>query len=405
VPALLTTPSTPRALVWVFDTTNLGATLEGVPLTIVELFGDTPRALAVSPDGSTVYAAVFQSGNQTTTVNEGAVCDDGNLSNNTVQGACTVFGVTMPGGLPNPERSVDNVARPEAGLIVRYNGTHWVDGICVGGARVGMECQGNGDCPSSACTIRNWDNAVKFTLPDLDVFKIDATANPPVQMGLDAAQYARVGTVLFNMVANPVSGKVYVSNTDAHNQVRFEGPGVVGGSTVRGHLHEARITVLDGANVLPRHLNKHIDYSVVPTTDPDTAPASLATPVGLAVSSDGTTLYVAGFGSQKVGVYNTAALEADTFQPPDPPPAVGVHFVPLAAGGPTGLALDEAHHRLYVLTRFDNSISVVNTTTLTEDSSLKQRVRAVTCSATSTAWRGTSATPTTRSPAIPTLFG
>ena len=36
-------------------------------------------------------------------------------------------------------------------------------------------------------------------------------------------------------------------------------------TTVRGHLHEARITVLDGASVTPRHLNKHIDYDVVPS--------------------------------------------------------------------------------------------------------------------------------------------
>ncbi len=37
-----------------------------------------------------------------------------------------------------------------------------------------------------------------------------------------------------------------------------------GGSTVRGHLHEARITVLDGDQVEPRHLNKHIDYNALP---------------------------------------------------------------------------------------------------------------------------------------------
>ena len=36
--------------------------LGGNPLTIVNLFGDTPRALAVTPDGSRVYAAVFHSG-------------------------------------------------------------------------------------------------------------------------------------------------------------------------------------------------------------------------------------------------------------------------------------------------------------------------------------------------------
>src|SRR5215470_5176251 len=377
VPPLLTTPGTPRALVWVFDATDLdhGAsppTLGGVPLTIVQLFGDTPRALAVSPNGSTVYAAVFQSGNQTATVTEGAVCNDGNLSNNTPAGSCTVFSVSMPGGLPNPEKSSDMANRPETGLIVRYNGTHWVDGICAAGTRQGFECQVNADCPSSTCTIRNWDNAIPFTLPDLDVFKIDATANPPAQIGADANQYAHVGTVLFNMIANPMTGKVYVSNTDANNEVRFEGPGVVGKSTVRGHLHEARITVLDGASVLPRHLNKHINYSVVPTTDTDTNAASLATPVGLAVSSNGATLYVAGFGSQKIGVYDTAALEGDTFHPPDPPPAVGVTYVSLAAGGPSGLALDEAHQRLYVLTRFDNSVRVVDTVALTENTALAQ---------------------------------
>jgi YVTN family beta-propeller protein len=57
VPPKLTTPSTPRALVWVFDATALDATLTGTPLAILELFGDTPRALDASPDGSRVYAA------------------------------------------------------------------------------------------------------------------------------------------------------------------------------------------------------------------------------------------------------------------------------------------------------------------------------------------------------------
>jgi YVTN family beta-propeller protein len=376
MPPNLTTPSTPRALVWVFDANSLGSTLEGVPLTILALFGDTPRALAVSPDGNTVYAAVFESGNQTATVTEGAVCDDSNLGNNRPATACTIFGKSMPGGLPNPEHSVGSPGdpRPEVGLVVRYNGTHWVDGICGNaGTRAGMECQTNADCPSTTCTIRNWDNAIPFTLPDLDVFKIDATANPPAQIGLDANQYAHVGTVLFNMITNPVSGKVYVSNTDANNKVRFEGIGVTGGSTVRGHLHEARITVLDGVNVLPRHLNKHIDYSTVPSPM-GVSDASIATPVGMAVSSNGSTLYLAGFGSQKIGVYSTSSLESDGFFPPFPGPgnAIGVSYVPLTAGGPTGLALDETHHRLYVLTRFDNSVHVVDTMALSEETMLAQ---------------------------------
>ncbi len=68
---------TGRADVWVFDTGNLGVAGFGTPATIITLFGDRPRALAVSPDGGTVYAAVFRSGNRTTIVSEGAVCDGG----------------------------------------------------------------------------------------------------------------------------------------------------------------------------------------------------------------------------------------------------------------------------------------------------------------------------------------
>src|SRR6185436_17927294 len=130
------------------------------------------------------------------------------------------------------------------------------------------------------------------------------------------ASFTGVGTVLFNMVTNPVSGKVYVTNTEAVNEVRFEGPGDFvrdndlkppgEPASVIGHLHEARITVLDGASVIPRHLNKHIDYDDVPSP-PGVAQNSLATPLGMAVSSDGTTLYVAAFGSSKVGVFSTAA--------------------------------------------------------------------------------------------------
>src|SRR6185295_9131644 len=66
-----------RADVWVFDATALGASLGGDPVKVLKLFGDTPRALAVSPDGATVYAAAFHSGNRTTALNEQIVCDGG----------------------------------------------------------------------------------------------------------------------------------------------------------------------------------------------------------------------------------------------------------------------------------------------------------------------------------------
>ena len=341
VAPLLTTEGTPRALVWVFDAANLGTTLEGVPLTILQLFGDTPRALAATADGSTVYAAVFHSGNQTTAVSEGAVCNGGAAA-----GACAIDGVQVPGGpaggqapggLPAPNQNFQGSQAPEVGLVVKFNQTSnlWEDQLG-----------------------RNWTNAVRFNLPDHDVFQIDADAPTPVET--DA--FAHVGTVLFNMLVNPGNGKLYVSNTEARNEVRFEGPGN-SATTVRGHLHEARITVIDGTNVLPRHLNKHITaqpngYRTVPMTA-GVADDSLATPLGMALASNGT-LYVAAFGSSKVGRFDTAALENDTFTPS------AADHIELSGGGPSGLALDEAHARLYVLTRFDNSVKVVNTTTNTE---------------------------------------
>jgi YVTN family beta-propeller protein len=323
----LTTEGIGRADVWVFDALALGATLGGTPLTILELFGDTPRALAVSPDGNTVYAAVFHSGNRTTTVSEGAVCDGGAGA-----GSCSVFGFSMPGGLPLPSPS--NCAgepQPETGLIVKFDPAagEWRDPLA-----------------------RNWNNAVRFSLPDYDVFAIDAAAGVPAPTGMP---WPGVGTILFNMAVNPVSGRVYVSNTEARNEVRFEGPGGCS-TTVRGHLHEARVTVLDGATVTPRHLNRHISYALADGSA--FKPNSLATPLGMAVTPDGATLYVAAFGSSKVGVFDTAQLENDTFTPN------GGNYIPVSGGGPSGVLVRGS--RLYVSTRFDNAISVVDTGTKAE---------------------------------------
>jgi DNA-binding beta-propeller fold protein YncE len=108
------------------------------------------------------------------------------------------------------------------------------------------------------------------------------------------------------MIVNPVSGYVYVGNTEARNQTRFEGTGEFSsGRTVRGHLHESRITVLGrAARVEPRHLNKHIDFSQCCAPIPNAENAtSVAFPQDMAITSDGKTLYVAAFGTSEIAVY------------------------------------------------------------------------------------------------------
>jgi DNA-binding beta-propeller fold protein YncE len=318
-------PGVGRALVMAYDATNVGTGLGGTPLATITLFGDTPRALTRSSDGSTVYAAVFLSGNRTTSVHELTVCDGGSEAE-----PCEVDGKLLPGGLPAPNVNHAGIQGPEVGLIVRYDDAsgQWVDEMG-----------------------RDWSGAVRFNLPDKDVFAIDAMATPPVE----TAAFSGVGTVLYNMAVNPVNGDVYVANTEARNEIRFEGSGKFG-TTVRGNFHQSKITVLHDGKVAPRHLNKHIDYAVSPVPAGVKA-KSLALPMGMAVSPDGATLYVAAMGSGKVGILPTAKLADDSFVPD------AAARIELPDSGPTGLILDGDGARLYVLTRFDNSVVAVDTST------------------------------------------
>ena len=243
VAANLTTAGTGRAVVQVFDGANLDATLGGTPLANIVLFGDTPRALARTPDGSQVFAAIFESGNQTTTITQ------------------TV--VQANGGLPPPPAGATPGA-PSTGLIVKFNGTNWVDEI-----------------------NRSWNAQVPFNLPDRDVFIIDANAAALVG---GTSSVTGVGTVIFNMAVRPnAANQLYVTNLDARNQVRFESriPGDALGRGVQGHIAESRITVINGTTPTPHHLNPHIDYTCTPPTctpPASEAEASIAFPTDLVFS-------------------------------------------------------------------------------------------------------------------------
>jgi len=251
-----------RSDVWVFDANDLGGALGGTPLALLELFGDTPRALAASPNGATVYAAVFHSGNQTAALPAGQIPQIGPFQS---------LAVPPPGSGSLPTPMVSTLMKQQAGNT-------WNDA--------------NGT---------SFTNKVPFSLPDHDVFVLDANATPPAQ----TAVFDHVGTILYNMVVNPVTGDVYVSNTDANNMDRFEGFGT---PNLRGELHKARISILTGGStVTARHLNRHIDYA--PAVAPaGTNEASLGLPTDMAITRDGGILYVAAYGSQAIGIVDTEAL-------------------------------------------------------------------------------------------------
>ncbi|KQV99490.1 hypothetical protein ASC87_20310 [Rhizobacter sp. Root1221] len=322
----LTTAGTGRADVWVFDTTAPGTALGGTPVTVLNLFGDTLRALARNAAGTRVYAAVFNSGNKTTI-----------LASDIGEG-----GITKP----PPTTAADGATQPQTGLIVQKNAAgNWVD---------------SGD-PKTGTAARTWNSRVKLNLPDYDLFTIDTSGPTPT---VTTTRVTGVGTTLFNIAVNPSSGKLYVSNQEALNLTRFEGPGTRS-STVRGHFVESRITVIDGMTASPRHLNKHITSYASTTGTAAEKAAALATPLEMAVSPDGGTLYVAAMGSNKLGRFSTQELEGDTFTP-----SAGSH-VALTGGLPTGVVLDPGRHLAFVTTRGDNGVSVVDTQSFTEQAHVK----------------------------------
>ncbi|MBY0399825.1 thrombospondin type 3 repeat-containing protein, partial [Myxococcota bacterium] len=283
-----------------------------------------------------------------------AVCNTtpANRTNEIVQGACLVGSgpnsTTSPGGLPTPLKNHAAAPGPETGLIVQQNR----DGRQTGAWQDELG--------------RDWSTLVRFDLPDQDVFTIDANASTPREI---ATPFTGVGTNLFNMAVHPQSGRLFVTNTEAMNHIRFEGPGTHVTNTgtkprgepasVRGNLARSRITILDPltGGVSPRALNKHIPYGVVPVPA-GVKDKSLSTPLALEFSADGSKVYVAGFGSGRIGVYDVAGLENDTFT------VQASDAIPVGGGGPSGLV--RRGNKLYVTTRFDNALRIVDLATKAE---------------------------------------
>ena len=291
--------------------------LGGTPLAILTLFGDTPRALAVSPDGITVYAAVFHSGNQTTTMNDRA---------RRRRGGAVTAARAMPAACPRPNANA-GAPQPEVGLIVKFNGTPL--------GRRARPRLGQRRCRSS--------------LPDQDVFVIDANANPPAPVAGPPASPASAPSCSTWRSTREREGLRLQHRRAQRGALR--GPGIArAGTRCAATCTRAASRCSTARTSLPRHLNKHIDYAVR-RRRPNEKAQSLALPMDMAVSGDGQTLYVAAFGSRR-SASSTRRSSRPTRSCRRRESDRG------DGGGPSGLVLDEARDRLYVMNRFDNAISI-----------------------------------------------
>jgi len=305
--------------------------------TRIEIEAEDPRALAVSPDGAKVYAAIFESGNASTLLGGGADEGEGviDFPPNTVNHPSGPYGGQNPppnsGNGFQPPLNGANPTAPEVGLIVKRNsGGQWMDD---NGGDWTAFVSGSGASLSGRPT--GWD------LPDRDVAVIDANT-----LGVTYAEG------LMNMVmaldVNPNTGDVTAVGTDGINEVRFE-------PNLKSIFLRVNIGFTDaaGATLGIFDLNDHLDYSQVslPFAQRERA---LGDPRGIVWNGAGTRAYVAGMGSDNVVVLGPGGTRVSS-------------GATIEVGeGPTGLALDEGAGRLYVLNKFDGSISVVSTSSEAE---------------------------------------
>ena len=127
--------------------------------------------MAVSPDGSTIYAAFALAGNGTTIIP---------TTNKSVPPQCGTVGQPQCVPAMNPMLPPP----PPAGLIAAA------------------------DNPPACCTI-------SYKIPANGVAAIKTGTTPSV------SYYAHVGTINLGLAVNPKSGDIYVANTNALNLTTF----------------------------------------------------------------------------------------------------------------------------------------------------------------------------------------
>ncbi len=301
----------------VYDPSSL-ALVASIPVN-----GRMPRALAKNAAGTLVFASILQAGNRTSVLSATEVApglgEDGDFPRET----SNKFGHPDHPGQPAPA--------PSVAAIIQYadggsSGAGWYDEY--GGF---------------------WSGTAQYTMHEVDVAEISTTTNTV------SRNFGKLGSTILAVAANPVDGKLAVAGMDARNHLRYE-------PKLKGYLVETRLSyVSTGGTVTNRILNPHITYFDVngfvlnPGTQTE-RDSAISIPTGVAWAADGSRVYVTALGNDKLAVINPAAGGSVSQM---------LARVPTVAG-PTGVVVDDARGRVYVVGRNRNQLQTLSSATLTQ---------------------------------------
>jgi YVTN family beta-propeller protein len=269
-------------------------------LATVAINGRMPRALARTVDGTQVYVATFIAGNKTTVLSPAEVPPDSMPED---------FDLPTDPGLPAP---------PNVGIIVNRIGANWFD---------------------MYGTL--WTSKVPYNLYDVDVAEI-STASDAV-----TRTFGGMSSTNFGIAVAPNNNRIVLTGTESRNILRFE-------PRLTGYLVETNVSFVNHTtgSVSVRRLDPHIDYEVVPGTQAE-ADSAIGIPTCVAYAPDGLRAYVTSFATNKLAVVNPGG---GTF-------SSVLARVPTVAG-PTGVVVDAARNRLYVVGRFRNQLQTLQADSL-----------------------------------------
>lgn len=265
--------------------------------------GVHPRAM--DSDGTRVAVTLFGSGNRTTVIPADVVSSKLSPypgSPNPPPNAGSAFNPPMNPALP---------PAPPAGLIVRRDDLGaWRDDQ-------GMD----------------WSAAVSWDVIDDGLAVIDAVT-------LAVTPVHGLMTVPFAVGLRP-GGDAVVIGQEALNHIRYE-------PVVNGTFLKLEFALVPAGAAMPSvrgDLNPHLDYAS-PSVPPMVRQLSVGDPRAIELDDGGAGAWVAGMGSSSVIKFSLAT---------------GARVRTVAVGdGPTGLALDAARRRLFVLERFAARVSLID---------------------------------------------